>query len=603
MKNKPKYGVFSNIYFILKNVWRVDRLLLLSMMALVFAMVVQPIVVIYMPKFIIQYFEEGRGVKELLLLIVYFGMVSLIVGLVRSFADGYFPRKAAYLRSMQLGSEMAMASLHVHYKYLSSEQGQLEIRKARHAMNRGTGGVQDMIVRIVECSANLLGASVYIFILSSLNPFITMGLIGCGLISFLTGNGVNKYRQKNKDEISKIEKKRCYVIDSTRDIKYAKDVRMYGMFDWLVTLGIQFIDEENKWEKKISTKVFIGGVIEGLIAFLRDGVAYVYLIYLVIKSSITVSEFVLYIGSITGFSMWVSSFVNNAIKLTADSLQVSDYRVFMDKAEDNINSTLPDKTIETPISIELKDINFSYNEHKIFENFNLKIEKGKKIALVGVNGAGKSTLVKLILNLIEPDSGRVFLNGIDSNDIDMLQYYEQFSVAFQDALIIAYGIDLNVSMKSSEETDQEKVDKAIKFAGLEEKVSQLKHGKFTSAEKYLDSEGTELSGGERQKLILARAIYKDAPILILDEPSSALDPIAEAELYEKYHEITKDKTSIYISHRLSSTKFCDEVLLLDDGHVIERGTHSELMVLDGKYAEMFNIQSHYYNKQETEAIS
>jgi len=600
MKEKPKHSIFSNILFVIMNIWRVDKALLLAMVALVFSMVAQPVIAIYMPKYIIQYFEENRTVTELLILILYFGGISLFVGLVRSFGDGYYPRKAAYFRSMKLGSEMALASLHVQYNYLSSENGQLEIRKARRAMSRGNQGLQDMLLRMVESSTNLLGALVYILILSSLNPLIIAGLIFFGLISYFAGNKVNRYRLKTKDTISNIEKKYEYINDTTRDIKYAKDIRMYGMFDWLVSLGRKYIEEGYSWERKISTKVFISSIVDGLIAFLRDGFAYVYLISLVLNGSIEVSLFILYIGSITGFSLWVSNFVSNAIALGADSLMVSDFRVFMDKADENMKHKLPDKRIETPVSIELKDVTFSYGDNVIFKNFNLKIEEGKKVALVGINGAGKTTLVKLLLNLIKPDSGQVLFNGMDSGEIDMIQYYRQFSVAFQDALILAYGIDVNISMKSSGDTDQEKVDEALELSGLLEKVEKLKNGKFTSAEKQLDSEGTELSGGERQKLILARALYKDAPVLILDEPSAALDPIAEADLYEKYHEMTRNKTSIYISHRLSSTKFCDEVLLLDEGKISERGTHIDLMKLNGKYSEMFKVQSHYYNDEELE---
>ncbi len=597
MKVKPKHGVISNILYIFKNIWRVDRFLLVAMSTMIFAKVFQPIIVIYMPKLIVQYFEEGRSVKELMLLIVYFGIVSLIVGQARSFSDGYFPRKNAYFRSMKLGSEMAMASLSVHYKYLASDKGQLEIRKAKNAVNRPTDGIQDFVIRIVECTANFIGAFIYILILSSLNPLIIVGLILCGILSFLAGSRVNKYRLKTKDDVSKADKRLFYVNDSTRDIKYAKDIRMYGMYKWLSGLGEKLLHERNDLERKISFKAFISALVDGGIAFLRDGFAYVYLILQVVNGNLLVSEFILYIGSIIGFSVWISSFVNNAIILSADSISISDFREFMNKSDDNAKQKISHRKIKTPISIELKDVCFSYDDEVIYENFNLKIDEGKKIALVGVNGAGKTTLVKLILNLLEPTSGQVLLNGIDAKDYDKHQYYSQFSVAFQDALVLAYGIDANISMASSERTDQNKVDKVIQMAGLEDKVSTLKHGKYTSAEKYLDSDGIELSGGERQKLILARALYKDAPVLILDEPSSALDAIAEAELYEKYHKMTENKTSIYISHRLSSTRFCDEVLLLDDGHIVERGSHEELMLLGGKYAEMFTVQSHYYNEE------
>lgn len=599
---KPVYGVLSNIVYTIKNIWRIDKVLLLSMVALAMTMVLQPLLGIYMPKFIIQFFEESRPIKDLMVLVMLFGIISLLLGQIRSLADGYFPRRKSHFRSMYLGSEMCMAALNVHYKYLSSEQGQLEIRKARQAMSRTTSGVEGIVYRLVECSTNLLGMIVYIFILSSLDPLIIIGLVLCGIGSFVTGNLVNNYRVKHKDTISKIQKKSHYVIDAAVDVKYAKDIRMYGMFDWLTSLGKRYIDEEMTWERKISLRVFLSTIVDGAIAFLRDGFAYIYLINLVLQGSIAVSEFILYIGSIAGFSFWVTNFVSHAIVLGADSIEVSDYRVFLDRVGKNKISQLPDVDIETPIDIEFRNVSFSYGEHVIFDNFSLFIEKGKKIALVGVNGAGKSTFIKLLLNLIEADSGQILINGIDAKQMNMNNYFDQFSVAFQDALILAYGIDVNISMQKREDTDQKKIDEVIKMVGLEEKIKSLANGKFTSAEKYLDSEGTELSGGERQKVILARALYKDAPILLLDEPSSALDPIAEAELYEKYHEMTQGKTSVYISHRLSSTKFCDEVLLLENGQIIEQGSHDELMKLEGKYAHMFNVQSHYYH-EDVEVVS
>lgn len=597
---KPKHGVFSNIEFTFKNIYRIDKVLLIAMAAMVFALVIQPIIAVYIPKFIIQFFEENRPLKDLIILVAVFGVVSLAVGQIKSLADGYFPRMKSLYRSMRLGSEMCLATMNVDYKYLSSELGQLECEKAQHAISNTRTGVEDIVVRIVECSGNLLGAIAYIAILSTLNLWIVAGLIVCGLISFFAGNLVNKYKLQNKDTLSKIQKKLYYNTSAACGIRYAKDVRMYGMYDWLVSLGNKYIKEATKWEERITLRVFFSEAVDGVVAFLKDGFVYIYLIYMVINGAIPVSQFILYISAIAGFSMWVSGFARNAILLNSASMEVSDFRVFLDKADENLNNNLPYFDFETPMSIEFKDVSFSYGDKAIFKDFNIKIEKGRKIALVGVNGAGKSTMVKLILNLATPNKGLILINGIDSAKIDLKQYFSKFSVAFQDSLVLAYGIDLNISMKDSNETDQKRVDEVIETAGLTEKVISLKKGKYTSAEKYLDREGTELSGGERQKLILARALYKAAPILILDEPSLALDPIAEAKLYEKYHDIAKDKTSIYISHRLASTKFCDEILLLDGGAILERGTHAELMKIDGKYAHMFNVQSHYYRKENEE---
>ena len=588
----------SNITFTLRSIVRINKTLLLSMILLVFSMVAQPVVAVYMPKFIVQFFEEGRTIQDLLLLVAVFGIVSLILSQIRSFADGYFPRMKSMYRSMCLGAEMCLASMQVDYKYLSSEQGQLESQKAQRAIGSTTTGVEEIVTRIVECSANLLGAVVYIFILSSLNPLVILGLAVCGTISFLMGNLVNRYRIKHMDEISKTGQKLYYLTTSTTDVMYAKDIRMYGMYDWLSSLLRNGFDQSFDWEMKVAQRMFWSEVVDGLIAFVRDGFAYLYLISLVLAGTIPVSAFILYISSIAGLSMWVSGFAKNAILLNTASIQVSDFRVFLEKFEEHLHDGLPKAEFTQPMQIEFRHVDFAYGEHVIFRDFSLVIEKGKKVALVGVNGAGKTTLVKLLLNLTSPDRGEILLNGVNSRKVDLKQYFSQFSVAFQDALILAYGMDVNISMRSSEDTDQTRVDAAIASAGLTEKVKTLKKGKFTSCEKYLDSEGTELSGGERQKVILARALYKAAPVLVLDEPSAALDPIAESNLYEAYHEMTKNKTSIYISHRLSSTKFCDEVLLLDGGRIAERGTHSELMQLCGTYAHMFEVQSHYYRQEE-----
>ncbi|MEN6635764.1 MAG: ABC transporter ATP-binding protein, partial [Clostridiaceae bacterium] len=463
---KPKHGAFSNIAFTLRSIVRINKTLLLSMILLVFSMVAQPVVAVYMPKFIVQFFEEKRTLQDLLLLVAVFGIVSLILSQIRSFADGYFPRMKSMYRSMCLGAEMCLASMQVDYKYLSSEQGQLESQKAQRAIGSTTTGVEEIVTRIVECSANLLGAVVYIFILSSLNPLVILGLAVCGTISFLMGNLVNRYRIKHMDEISKAGQKLYYLTTSTTDVMYAKDIRMYGMYDWLSSLLRNGFDQGFDWEMKVAQRMFWSEVVDGLIAFVRDGFAYLYLISLVLAGTIPVSAFILYISSIAGLSMWVSGFAKNAILLNTASIQVSDFRVFLEKSEEHLHDRLPKAEFTQPMQIEFRHVDFAYGEHVIFRDFNLVIEKGKKVALVGINGAGKTTLVKLLLNLTSPDRGEILLNGVDSRKVDLKQYFSQFSVAFQDALILAYGMDVNISMRNSRDTDQARVDAAIASAGL-----------------------------------------------------------------------------------------------------------------------------------------
>lgn len=215
-----------------------------------------------------------------------------------------------------------------------------------------------------------------------------------------------------------------------------------------------------------------------------------------------------------------------------------------------------------------------------------------------MNGAGKSTLVKLICGLYKPTSGSIYMDGVDISDIDKEEYFKEFSVVFQDIAVFAYSIASNIACCKKEEEDKVKLKESLRMSGLLDKIESLPKGVDTSLLKELDPEGVEFSGGQMQKLMLARALYKKSPIVILDEPTAALDPIAESEMYEKYNTFTSEKTSIFISHRLSSTRFCDRIILLNNGEILEEGTHEELIKKGGNYANMFEVQSHYYKKKE-----
>lgn len=329
-----------------------------------------------------------------------------------------------------------------------------------------------------------------------------------------------------------------------------------------------------------------------------DGLTYGFLIYLVIYKNMPLGNFVFYFGAVAGFSTWLSGIIKNINSLNTMSLEVSDLREYLEM-EDKMNRgtgvELP-TSYELPCDIELKNVYYKYPgaEHYTIKNMSFHIKKGEKIALVGVNGAGKTTLVKLICGLYTPTKGEIYINGKKSSVYNRDDYYNLFSVVFQDNHLLPISIEKNIALKLKEDIDDEKINRILSMSGLLGKIKTLPKGKETLMIKSIHEEATELSGGELQKLMLARALYKAAPIIILDEPTAALDPIAENEIYEKYNDLTKAHTSIFISHRLSSTRFCDRILFIEQGQIREEGDHYSLMDKGGKYKEMYDMQSYYY---------
>lgn len=493
-------------------------------------------------------------------------------------------------------------------KYQDTESG--EVKKAYwKAVETANGGDWSASSRTITGSVTLVKSLLcfllYSTVLGSLSIWMVAVLIGLSVLSYLISLNRIKFMENMREEETEVTKKYYCVKNSMGNVDAAKEIRIFGMNHWLTKLRDISLGELRALNKKRTRKQEQCEILNFALFMFRDFMAYGFLLYQVTNQGLSVGEFVLYFGAITGFSGFVSNIMNGIAELREAANSTDYYRAYMELPEENRSGgSRHIEELEFPVKIEFRNVCFTYKEGlqegenrvetNIFKNFNLTINSGEKIALVGVNGAGKTTFVKLLTGMLEPDSGQILINGIDRNEFPKEEFYKLFSVVFQEQFILPFTIAENISLNRKDEVDKARAWQAVEMAGLKE-VFEKKNITLDSwmTRKFIDS-GVDFSGGQRQRLLLARALYKDAPILVLDEPTAALDPIAENEIYESYHKYSSQKTSVFISHRLASTRFSDRIIMIENGEILEMGTHNELMEKNGAYAKMYEVQSNYY---------
>jgi ATP-binding cassette subfamily B protein len=463
--------------------------------------------------------------------------------------------------------------------------------------NRDAGeAIWDTLTDLLK---NIAGLVIYIILLSSLEPWIIAVVLITTVTGFFLTNRINGWKYRHRDEEADYSRRMNYITYQSADHTIAKDIRMFGMRGWLEDVYAGTMRLYNAFIAR-GEKVYIwGNVIEVILTFARNGIAYLYLISLVLDGGLSASRFLLYFTAVSGFTAWVSGVLSSLTTLHKQSLDLSVVREFLEYPEpfrfEDGEAIEPDP--DKPYSIELRDVSFRYPgaDRDTLSNVSLTIKAGEKLAVVGLNGAGKTTLVKLICGFLDPTGGEVLLNGENIKKYNRRDYYRHFSAVFQDFSLLAVTAAENVAQRVTG-IDYEKAALCIEKAGLTAKFESLPQKLETHIGKQVFEDGIELSGGEKQRLMLARALYKDAPIIILDEPTAALDPIAEEDVYNKYNDLTGGRMSVYISHRLASTRFCDRILFLENGGIAEEGSHDALIKRGGKYTELFGIQSRYYQE-------
>ena len=595
-----KHSLISNIFYALRNIWKWDKAFYLFFIPSIPLAVLLPLAATYFPKILIDSVETQQSISSIITIIgIYFGAL-LIINLFNNLCNSKLQMRQYTLSCLY---QNAISEKHMRTDYANTDNPEA-VTKYQHAMDDACSGqcAPEFIWQsLLGLFISVFGIFTYGSVIASISPWILLLLFLSAFITYLVSRWQRNYIEKNKDNWVTIDRKLRYLQSFSEKFDHAKDIRIYGMFDWLSEMLTGFQNERFEWTKKVSARSFGGTCINALLMLIQNGAAYAVLIMMVFNNEIGAGDFVFYFGAITGFSVWLNGIGNRVNDITHKSIKIGYYRDYFEIAEKYNHDTgcpLPAEQ-ELPVDIEVQNVSFKYasadGEKYALRNVSLKIGKGEKLAIVGANGAGKTTLVKLLCGFYYPSEGEIKLNGHAITDYNIEDYYSLFSAVFQDIYLLPVTIAEFVS-SSDKEIDRDRVIDAICQAGLTDKISSLPNGIDSRLMKGVFDDSIEMSGGEKQKLMLARALYKNAPVIILDEPTAALDPIAENELYLKYSELTANKTSVYISHRLASTRFCDRIVYLENGEIMECGSHEELMQLGGKYAHMFDLQSHYYKE-------
>lgn len=596
-KEKPKYSIINNIIFLLKDMWSEYPLLVFYLVLQAVLSVLSPFFAMLLPKITLDLVMTGAGTTKILSVLGGFGIVmALSMALSQMAADGrymmYNHMRTHYQR------KCFVRSMYCDYRIIGSAEGQKKYRRAMEVTAHGDDSVTSLlVVHAVDMVIVVLSFVLYSSVIAMLHPLVLGILIGLSLIQYMVTKRARLYEQKHRFEKTEVNKRIWYLDKVNHDMTAGKDIRLYRMENWFLQMWNNCIKQLAECNERIRGRYAWAEGIGSFLLFVRDSVAYIYLIWAVLGERITVGDFVLYFAAITGFSGFIGKIVNNMNKLHSANLGMNDLRAFLDETDEEEPENPVDISMLKDKTIEFRDVTFSYKkgEKPTLEHISFSIKDGEKTALVGVNGAGKTTIVKLLCGFYKPDSGQILIGGMDSRRFKREDLFSMYSAVFQDIYLPPFTVAENVSLKPLQETDATRVEACLKEAGIYERIEKEPKGIYMPVGREFE-EGVMLSGGQKQKLLMARALYKDAPILILDEPTAALDPIAESETYEAFHQLAKSKTALFISHRLASTRFCDRILLLHDGQIQETGTHEELLAMGGEYTKMFDVQSHYYTE-------
>lgn len=631
-----EYSVFSNVKYILGKIRLYCPILLGLMIIGIFSHSIVQYLASFIGKFVIDIVQvQSASVQKDLTPLIHVLLIACAIELVIMLLNAITSNRCWYYMinaRMRIITERVKKALSMNYQ-MFEEPDVLDMeQKAQQATGGNDNGIEGMMHNIYDLGINavLLLITLTTVVVLDWRMLIVLGVVGALQHLFFTYT-VKKDRREVWDKLAPTWRKINYMEQSVQNFDYAKDIRLFSMKGWLSEKQHEVLME--KQDKMLYSRtlwIYNSAFSHGL-SMISTAVIYAVMIFAVVDKNLSIGNFTLYLGIAMNFTSAMTSTLNTLGTIKNNSHDVSYFRSFIDmqteeragesfsalttKNEDTVSSALTAENVDLPheflpipktdsYTFTFRNVCFRYAGAKqdALHNLNLTFSAGERLAVVGLNGAGKTTFVKLLCRLYDPTEGEILLNGVDIRLFKRNEYYRLFAPVFQNVELFAFPMAENVSMLPPDQTDRDKSRECLIQSGLGDKLEELKDGVDTELLKIIHDDGIDLSGGEKQKLALARALYKNAPIMVLDEPTAALDALAEYNLYCNFDKIIGNKSAVYISHRLSSTRFCHHIAMFENGEMVEYGTHEELLDKDGAYAEMFRIQSQYYREEGKEAV-
>ena len=600
MKQKEKYNVLAVIKRMLAHMWEQDRTQFARIACYTVVAAIYPFMAVILPKIAIGILEQGGvdAVKNLVTAMMIYLVAAGTLAVVMNYLKSYIQTRNMRIRILYLADQSKKLQC-MDYCYHEDAKFFEKYEKGMNAGNNNANGIEGLYNKLSQLPAKFFTLLGMVILAGALSPLLLVSLVLHVIVIMWTSKRTHDYEYAKKEQVSKANRRINYYQKTSQDFSYGKDIRIFNLRKRIMDNYQEEINAYVKLQRMIRNREYLLGLL-GIVTLLLSNVLVYGTLVQRVLGGMSVSSFTMYVTMTTSLMALMLDFGKDLSFIWNEGEYVNDFYRLLDAplvAEEE--KTMADVMAGGKKSLEIvfDHVTFRYpgTEKNVFTDLNFTIHAGERLAIVGVNGAGKSTLVKLMTGLFAPTEGHIYINGVDLTQMKKEELYQLYSAVFQDVNILAFPIRENVACKS-ENVDDARVQTALEKVGLWKKVEGFEKGLDQMMLKVIDEEGTDFSGGERQKLSIARGLYKDAPMVIMDEPTAALDALAEAEIYENFSSLVEGKTAVYISHRLASTRFCDKIALFDADGLKEYGSHEELMERKGKYYEMFVIQGKYYQE-------